>query len=78
MKERCIQGGDDVVLLLSTPNFAFHLDLMGPAQNDACQSVFDDSRKMGLVYDGQDIISAFDGKGDETGILDDKNVILWV
>ena len=51
---------------------------MGPAQNDACQSVFDDSRKMGLVYDGQDIISAFDGKGDETGILDDKNVILWV
>ena len=63
---------------MSGSNLALHLDLMGPAQSDACQSVFDDSRKVGLVHNGQDVISAFDGKGDETGILDDKNVVLRV
>jgi len=47
-------------------------------QNNASQLVFDDSRQMCLVDDGEHVIGSFNGVCDKTRVLDHKNVILRV
>ena len=67
---------NDEFLVPSFRRLVGHDDLMSPSEGNASDVIFDYSRKMRLVDDRQDPIRSLESIRDESGVLDDKDLIL--
>lgn len=73
-----IQEGDKVFARLLSIDSAGHLDLMCRTQDCTSNFVSYSSRKMCLVDNGKDIVSAFNSVCNKTRVLYDKDVVLRI